>query len=131
MPLVDTNIILDLVTDDPTWAEWSQTILSEHAADELIINPAIYAELCFGYQSAKEVDALLVEMGLTLEETPREGLFAAARAFAEYKRKGGARRFVLPDFFIGGHALVTGTVLITRDRGRYATYFPKVTLIAP
>jgi predicted nucleic acid-binding protein len=129
--LVDTNIILDVITDDPRWAGWSLAQLEEREAGGLVVNPAIYAELCYGFASAGEVDELLKQFGLRLQETPRLGLFKAARAYARYRQRGGRRTHVLPDFFVGGHAEATGLHLLTRDAARYRTYFPGVPLISP
>ncbi len=129
--LVDTNVILDVLTDDPEWAGWAVRMLEEHEDLGLVIDPAIYAELAFGFESAAEVDELVKRFGFGYEEIPREGLFVAARAFRGYKRRGGTKDFVLPDFFVGGHASAAGHRLLTRDTGRYATYFPQVKLITP
>lgn len=129
--LVDTNIIIDIVSDDPNWADWSITILEQYADQELSINPAVYAELCFNYDSVEEVDYLIRQFELNYQEIPRDGLFRAAQAFKVYKSKGGTKDFVLPDFFIGGHAESSNSRLITRNVKRYRTYFPAVTIINP
>jgi hypothetical protein len=129
--LVDTNVLIDIVTDDPKWADWSVAILEQYADQELSINPAIYAELCFDYNSVEEVDYLIRQFGLNYQEIPRDGLFRAAKAFKVYKSRGGAKDFVLPDFFIGGHAESSNSRLITRDVQRYRSYFPAVTIINP
>ena len=129
--LVDTNVMIDIVTDDPNWADWAVAILEQYADQELSINPAIYAELCFDYSSVEEVDYLIRQFGLNYQEIPRDGLFRAAKAFKVYKSRGGAKDFVLPDFFIGGHAESSNTGLITRDVKMYRTYFPGVTIINP
>ena len=129
--IVDTNIILDVLTDHPKWAEWSIDKLDEYFENGLIITPAVYAELCFGYDQVSEVDQLVRDFGLLYKETNRIGLFYAAKAFKNYKSKGGGKDFVLPDFFIGGHAQATGLSILTRDIQRYKTYFPKVQLVTP
>ena len=132
MLLVDTNVILDVVENDPKWAAWSQAQLDSAALKEvLIINPIIYAELSLAFQRIEEVEAMLTKTKLRVEPVPREALFLAAKVFLQYRRKGGARTGVLPDFFIGAHAAVLDLSLLTRDTARYATYFPKLKLITP
>lgn len=129
--LVDTDVILDVITDDPVWADWAVRMLEEHEDLGLTINPATYAELAYGYDSAAEVDELVRRFGFEYEETPRDGLFLASRAFRSYERRSSTTDLVLPDFFVGGHAEAAGHRLLTRDPARYASYFPKVRLIAP
>lgn len=130
--LVDTNVLLDVVENDPVWADWSQNRLETCSLqDRLFINPIIYAELSIGFERIEEIDGVLDETGIRLEEIPRAALFLAGKAFQSYKRRGGTRSNVLPDFFIGAHAAVAQMPLLTRDRGRYATYYPTVDLIAP
>lgn len=132
MLLVDTNVILDVVEDDPKWAAWSQAQLDSAAVKEtLIINPVIYAELSLAFRRIEELEAMLTKTGLRVEPVPREALFLAGKVFLQYRRKGGAKTGVLPDFFIGAHAAVLDLSLLTRDTSRYATYFPKLKLIAP
>ncbi|HEX3573309.1 MAG TPA: type II toxin-antitoxin system VapC family toxin [Rhodopila sp.] len=132
MTLVDSNIILDIVTDDPIWADWSQFNLDRAAlAGPLVINDIIYAELSARYQTFEELDALLRDMGIVLQPMPRRALFAAATAFRQYRASGGTRTGVLPDFFIGAHAAVSDYPLLTRDGRRSQTYFPTVRLIVP
>ena len=130
--LVDTNVLLDVVTDDPGWADWSQRTLEAMAVKApLIINPVIYAELSIGFARIEEVDAVLSEARIGLVEIPRPALFLAGKVFRTYRRQGGRRTGVLPDFFIGAHAAVAGLPLVSRDAGRYRTYFPSLTLVAP
>ncbi len=130
--LVDTNVLLDVVTDDATWAGWSQRQLEIWALrGTLVINTVIYAELSIGFERIEELEAVLSEIGMALDEIPRPALFLAGKAFRAYKRKGGARTGVLPDFFIGAHAAVARLPLLSRDTGRYRTYFPTLELIVP
>jgi hypothetical protein len=130
--LVDTNVLLDVATDDPVWADWSQMQLELAAAQgRVAINDVIYAELSMGYDRIETLDALLAQVGIDLVATPREAFFLAGKAFLTYRRQGGGRGGVLPDFFIGAHAAVERFALLTRDRVRYKTYFPTLTLIAP
>lgn len=129
--IVDTNIILDVITDDPNWADWSIDILENYSSDGLIVNSAIYAELSFGIETISDVDNLIRNFGLLYKDVPRLGLFKAAKAFREYKKRKGSKDFVLPDFFIGGHAEAIGVAIITRDVNRYKTYFPNVQIIHP
>lgn len=129
--IVDTNIIVDVITDDPRWSVWSIAQLEKHDSQGLVINPFIYCELCYGFPSRQAVDELVKRFGLTYEAVPRLGLFNAAKAFHRYKSRRGRKHSVLPDFFIGGHAEATHQPLLTRDKGRYATYFQSVKLICP
>lgn len=132
MLLVDTNVILDVVENDSKWAAWSQAQLDSVALkDTLIINPVIYAELSLAFRRIEELEAMLTKTGLRVEPVPREALFLAGKVFLQYRRKGGTKTGVLPDFFIGAHAAVLDLFLLTRDTARYATYFPKLKLIAP
>lgn len=124
--------MLDVVTDHPEWADWSQQRLEAAALrTRLAINAVVYAELSVGYRRIEELDAVLVRTGIALAEIPRAGLFLAGKAFQRYKSRGGTRTGVLPDFFIGAHAAVLGIPLLTRDVRRYADYFPKLDLISP
>lgn len=130
--LVDTNVLLDLVTNDPIWADWSSRQLDTQALyDRLVVNATIYAELSVGFDRIDKIDAFLGETGIELHEIPRPALFLAGKAFGDYRARGGKKTGVLPDFFIGAHAAVAGIPLLTRDAGRYRTYFPSITLITP
>ena len=132
MVLLDTNVILDVVQDDPVWGEWSQGQLDAWAArDELAINAVIYAELSIAYARIEELEDTVHSAGLRFLEIPREALFLAGKAFLAYRKHGGTRTGVLPDFFIGAHAAVMGLPLLTREAARYRTYFPRVALITP
>jgi predicted nucleic acid-binding protein len=130
--LVDTNVLLDVFQDDAKWSDWSQDRLdSASATDTLAINPVIYSELSIGFARIEELEAVIKEASLAIEEIPREALFLAGKAFLRYRRGRGTKRGVLPDFYIGAHAAVMRWPLLTRDEGRYRTYFPTVSLIAP
>lgn len=132
MILVDSNVILDLLTDDPAWRPWSEAALSAAAdRDEVAINPIIYAEIASGFATMKELDRCLGADAFRRLPLPYEAGFVAAHAFVEYRRRGGVRTSPLPDFYIGAHAAVSGLRLLTRDVRRYSGYFPKVRLIAP
>lgn len=132
MILVDTNVLLDVLEDDAQWADWSQGQLeSASLADNLAINPVIYAELSMAFSRIEELEQVVTRASLAVEPVPREALFLAGKAFLRYRRQQGAKRGVLPDFFIGAHAAVTQSLLLTRDAGRYRSYFPTVRLIAP
>ena len=131
MTFVDTNVLLDLVTDDPVHADRSLAQLEAAALrGPLVVNAVVYAELSVRYARIEDVDVFVSRSGLRREPIPGAALFLAGKAFASYRRAGGRRTGVLPDFFIGAHAAVLGTPLLTRDRARYRTYFPKVDLIA-
>ena len=130
--VVDSNVLLDVVTDDPTWATWSSAAL-ERTADEaiLVINALIYAELSIGFTSIEALEDALPRDLCRREHLPYEAAFLAGKAFLRYRKAGGARRSPLPDFYIGAHAAVAGYRLLTRDGTRYRTYFPTLELIAP
>lgn len=132
MTLVDSNILLDLVSKDSNWWQWSLGQLEMLAqAGPLIINDIIYTETSIRYRTIEEVDAMLATAGVTLVPISPAALFRAGKAFVQYCKAGGSRTSVLPDFFIGAHAEVERLPLLTRDARRYRSYFPNVTLIAP
>lgn len=132
MTLVDTNVLLDLVTDDPNWADWSIAQLEAASlSGPLLINDVVYAELAVRYDRVEHLEAFIDEAGLTMAHMPRAALFLAGRVFTKYRRSGGSRTGVLPDFFIGAHAAVNELPLLTRDVGRYRTYFPTLKLMTP
>lgn len=132
MRLVDTNVLLDLVTDDPVWADWSIRQLDAAAVQgRLVINAVVYAELSVRFERIEDLDEVLDQAGVIVEAMPRAALFLAGKAFQKYRAAGGSRSGVLPDFFIGAHAAVLGAPLLTRDVQRYRSYFPSLTLIAP
>ena len=132
MILIDTNILLDVVTDDPAWADWSQQQLDVAALrDRLAINPVVYAEFSSRFRRIEDLDAMLASVEIAVADMPRSALFLAGRVFRTYRSRGGPRTSILPDFFIGAQATVFAAPLITRDAGRYRTYFPTLELIAP
>lgn len=132
MTLVDTNVLLDVVTDDPVWADWSIAQLEAASlTGPLLINDTIYAELSIRYERIEHLDRFVSNARLEFEAMPRAALFLAGKAFMQYRRASGVKTGVLPDFFIGAHAAVSQFPLLTRDVGRYRTYFPSLTLIAP
>ena len=132
MILVDSNVIIDVLTRDSTWRTWSEAALSDAADhEELAINPIIYAEIASGFATMSELDLNLGADAFRRLPLPYEAGFVAGRAFIEYRRRGGVRTSQLPDFYIGAHAAVSGLRLLTRDARRYAGYFPKVRLISP
>lgn len=129
--LVDSNVILDIITDDPVWADWADNQINRLQKRELVINPIIFAELCVGAENPEEVDNILSDLKIGFVDTGREALFRAAKAFLAYRKRGGVKTSPLPDFFIGAHAETLGIAILTRDKSRYKTYFPKVDLICP
>jgi predicted nucleic acid-binding protein len=132
VPLVDTNILFDLLTNDPIWSDWSFRQLETHALlDRLLVNPVVYAELSVSFDRADDVDVFLDGTGIEVDEVPRAALFLAGKAFQAYRARGGSKTGVLPDFFIGAHAMVEGISLLTRDARRYRSYFPDILLITP
>ncbi len=133
MIFIDSNILIDIATNDPIWRDWSRRQLDRCAlaGDELVINDVVYAEISVRYPSADAVDDVLAVIRVGMAAIPREALFLAARAFQRYRAAGGIRTGVLPDFFVGAHALVTRSALITRDPRRFRNYFSGIELIAP
>ena len=129
---MDTNVLLDLVTNNPVWADWSQSQLEAAAVrGPILINDVVYAELSVGYLRMEEVDAALAVGRVEIVPMPRAALFLAGKVFQKYRASGGTRTGVLPDFFIGAHAAVAKVPLLTRDVQRYRSYFPSIQLIAP
>lgn len=132
MLLVDTNVLVDVLENDPDWADWSITQLrGQSKIHRLAINPIIYSELSLTFSTVEALDQCIADLGLTLIELPRPALFLAGKALARYRRQGGQKSNVLADFFIGAHAAVSRYPLLTRDTRRYAEYFAGVQLIAP
>lgn len=130
--LVDSNVILDLLTDDPRWGQWSADQIEDCAErGPLLINQFVYAEISVDFERIEDLDSVVpIELFLRAE-LPWEAAFLAAKCHRAYRRRGGARTTTLPDFFVGARAAVLGLRLLTRDAGRYRTYFPTVNLIAP
>lgn len=129
--LVDSNVLLDLFTEDPRWASWSEQQLTEaFDAGQVVINPLVYAEISVAFERIETLEDALPAR-LERENLPWEAAFLAGKCFVEYRRRGGTRRSPLPDFYIGAHAAVTGRALLTRDTQRYRTLLPALTLISP
>jgi predicted nucleic acid-binding protein len=130
--LVDTNVLVDVVENDPDWADWSIGQLRGQAkVHRLAINPIIYSELSLTFSTVEALDKTIDKLGLAMIELPGPALFLAGKAFVRYRRQGGTESNVLAEFFIGAHAAVSRLPLLTRDSGRYTTYFSDVQLIAP
>jgi predicted nucleic acid-binding protein len=130
--LIDTNVLFDYLSADEQWSDWSAAMISE-AADRgpVLINPIIYAELSVRYEGIEAVEEALPQEYFVRAPLPWDAAFLAAKCFAKYRKRGGARSSPLPDFFIGAHAAVAGLTLLTRDARRYRSYFPKLKIIAP
>lgn len=132
MTLVDANVLLDLVTDDPAWVDWSIAQLEAAALrGPLLINDVIYAEISVRYERIEDLEVLLADTDIQMASIPRSALFLAGKVLTHYRKAGGSRTGVLADFFIGAHAAVRALPLLTRDVGRYRRYFPSLTLITP
>ncbi len=130
--LVDSSVLLDVLTQDPDWAAWSEEKLTAHAERDLLaINPIIYAEVSAHFSTIEELDEALSPEDFQRLPLPYEAGFLAARCFLLYRRRGGQKHAPLPDFYIGAHAATDGLMLLTRDVSRYRTYFPSIQLIAP
>jgi predicted nucleic acid-binding protein len=132
MTLVDTNILLDILSGDPQWLDWSATMMARRAEmGPLYINDVIVAELSARMETERELDIALDALNVIIERTPKPALFLAGKAFRKYRNSGGTRTGVLPDMFIGAHALISHYAVLTRDTRRYGTYFPEVMLLTP
>lgn len=129
---VDSCVLLDLFTNDPNWAEWSESVLEKYSqTNTLYINSIVYTEVSIGFEKIEEVETAISALGVKVIEMPREALFLTGKAFLKYRRKKGTKKSPLPDFFIGAHSTVSEFNLITRDLAKYKTYFPQVKLIHP
>ncbi len=130
--LVDSNVILDVVTEDPTWYGWSADALSRQAERSVLaINPIIYAEISVSFPTIEELEDTVSPDHFERLALPWEAAFLAGKCFLRYRKRGGVKAAPLPDFYIGAHAAVSGMALLTRDAARYRTYFPKVRLVSP
>jgi predicted nucleic acid-binding protein len=130
--LADTNVLLDVFTNDFEWAQWSQTALETWAArGPLYINPIVYSEVSIGFEEIEDLERALSGCGVTMLSLPKEALFLAGKAFIRYRQLGGKRSLPLSDLFIGAHAAVAGLKLLTRDQGRFSSYFPRLEIISP
>lgn len=130
--LVDSNVLLDVLTDDPHWYAWSAAQLDANAAQGVLcINPVIYAEVSVGFERIEDLDAALTPDAFMRLPLPWEAGFLAGKVFLSYRRAKGTRRSPLPDFYIGAHAAIEGMTLLTRDARRYRSYYPKLELICP
>jgi predicted nucleic acid-binding protein len=132
MILLDANVILDIWDPDPIWRAWSSEQLRKQSfLHEMAINPIVYAEISVSFATSAALDEKLEDLGAIVISILRKAAFLAGNAYLQYRRQGGTKGNVLPDFFIGAHAAVLGCPLLTRDTRRYAAYFPTVRLIAP
>ena len=132
MLLVDTNVLVDVLENDPEWADWSiGQLRAQSQIQRLAINPIIYSELSLTFSTVEALDRTIEKLGLAMIEVPRPVLFLAGKAFLRYRRQGGTKTNVLGDFFIGAHAAVSGHAILTRDTRRFAAYFSDVQLVAP
>ena len=130
--MVDSNVLLDILTEDPQWFDWSSRKLEEFGQNHiLVINPIIYAEVSIGFDRIEDLSAALPPALFQCRPIPLEAAFLAGKCFVKYRRQGGQKRSTLPDFFIGAHAAVEKLMLITRDASRYRTYFPRLELVCP
>ncbi|MEO0804555.1 MAG: type II toxin-antitoxin system VapC family toxin [Cyanobacteria bacterium J06642_2] len=129
---IDSCVLLDLFTNEPNWADWSEEILEHYSqTNSLFINSIVYAEVSIGFERIEDVECALTELDIKVLEIPREALFLAGKVFLHYRRNKGIKRSPLPDFFIGAHASVSYFHLVTRDIKNYKNYFPQAKLIHP
>lgn len=132
MLLVDTNVIIDVVDDDPRWFAWSARQMEyQSRVHELVVNPIVYAELSSAFESQQALEDRLADMEIAFRDLTRPALYLGGMAHRHYRRQGGARHTILADFLIGAHAAVLGCGILTRDPRRYRSYFPRVPLVAP
>lgn len=130
--LVDSNVLLDIFTQDKKWFSWSSQKLSEYADQELLyINPIIYSEISVGFSRIEELESALPDDYIYRDDLPYEAAFLAGKCFLKYRKASGTKRSPMPDFYIGAHAAVRGWSILTRDKARYKTYFPTLNIIAP
>lgn len=130
--LVDSNVLLDVLTEDPTWSGWSSRALSDaFDSGRVVVNPIVYAEVSIGFEQIEDLDDALPATHFVREALPYPAGFLAGKAFLAYRRRGGTRVTPLPDFYIGAHAAVAGHRLLTRDARRYRTYFAGLEVLAP
>ena len=130
--LVDSNVLLDVLTEDPVWFGWSSSALEEQAESAvLVINPIIYSEVSVHFARIEELDDALPPDVFRRDPLPWDAAFLTGKCFLRYRKQGGVRRSPLPDFYVGAHAAVRGAALLTRDAARYRSYFPTLKLISP
>ena len=130
--LIDSNVLLDVFTQNKKWFEWSSETLERSAERDLLyINPIIYSEISVGFKRIEELESALPSDYIQRDDLPYEAAFLAGKCFLKYRKAGGAKCSPLPDFYIGAHAAIKGWSILTRDKGRYQTYFPTLGVIAP
>lgn len=130
--LIDSCVLLDLFTNDPKWANWSEIILDDYSqTNTLYINTIIYTEISIGFTKIEILDEAISQLGIKVLEIPREALFLTGKTFLKYRRNKGTKNSPLPDFFIGAHAVISKFTLVTRDVAKYNTYFPQINLVSP
>ena len=130
--LVDSNVLIDILSEDDEWFDWSSSMLEAVAhRGVVVINPIVYAEVSLAFKRIEELDEALPRAYYRRVDLPWAAAFLAGHAFLKYRRAGGTRRSPLPDFYIGAHAAIAGLTLLTRDAGRYRTYFPTIRIVAP
>jgi hypothetical protein len=130
--LVDSNVLLDILTEDPVWFAWSSSELAKQAEESvLVIDPIVYAEVSIRFERIEDLEEALPISMFRRDPLPWEAAFLAGKCFVDYRRRGGVRQSPLPDFYIGSHAAVAGMTLLTRDEARYRTYFPSLAIVAP
>ena len=130
--IVDSNVILDIFTEDRRWLSWSSNALERIANESrIVINPVIYGEVSIRFERIEELDEALPSAIFEREDVPYEAAFLAGKAYLAYRRQAGTKSSLLPDFYVGAHAAIRSYRVLTRDVARYRTYFPKLSLISP
>ncbi len=129
--VVDSSVLLDVFTEDTRWGDWSHQRLAEAAQrGTIVVNAVVLAEVAPRFSRIEMLHEALPSMAV-LEAIPPAAAFLAGHAHAGYRRAGGGREAILPDFLIGAHAAVTGRPLLTRDPRRVAAQIPGAVLVAP
>ena len=129
---IDTNILLDVLLPNEPFVEASIRALENSASiGSLVVCDLVYAELCVHFPVQRDCDHFLVSNEIRVEPLQRETYFAASRVWRAYRKQGGQRTRILPDFLIGTHAQLQATRFLSRDHGFYRKLFPALILIDP
>ena len=130
--MVDSCVLLDVLTEDPKWCSWSAEQIAQAAENGfIIINPVIYSEISISFERIEDIESIFTDDVFVYRSIPKEAAFLAGKCFLKYRRSGGNKSLPLPDFFIGAHASIEGLPLITRDVKRFRNYYPALELICP
>ncbi len=130
--VVDSCVLLDIFNGDEQWCDWSVQMLGELSkTHRLVINPIIFTEIAFNFDSQELLEDTLRQLNITICNIPLDAAFKVSRIFREYRRRKGTKSSPMPDFYIGAHAESLGASVITRDSNRFKSYYPDVGLYSP